>query len=341
MSNPLVSVLLPVYNAEPYVDMAIVSILQQSLKDIELIALDDASNDGSSAIISRYSRADCRIKHIRSDENLGLSVQLNRGFELSRGQFIARMDADDIAMPTRFAEQIKVFESMPEVGVCGSIVETFTETGAGGLWALPETSAEIRSHQFFQCGFNHPSVMIRAEVLADFNLAYREDFVVAQDYELWCRLLKHTNGYNIQTPLLKYRRFAGQLSQAQSNRKNEELRQIRRTIREDLGLTPNPGDDRMHEIVANGNWPQQNHEFKEIVQWLNSVYLANTASLALPHDHFVRLLADRLLTQCRMSAKRGFNARAMYQNSDFALRRPMGAWDALITVMKQVLIKNS
>ena len=126
---PEISVILPVFNAEGFISDSVQSILSQSFKDFELILIDDASHDNTSKILDAL--ADERIRHIRHDKNMGLVFSLNEGLNLARGNFIARMDHDDIAFPCRFAKQLKFFMDNQSVGLPGNIwVDATSEKGS-------------------------------------------------------------------------------------------------------------------------------------------------------------------------------------------------------------------
>lgn len=337
MNKPVVTVLLPVHNALHYFSESLESILTQSFSDFELLVLDDASNDGSEKIARQAEAADSRVQVLRSNSKLGLSAQLNRGIAAANGQFVARMDADDISLPHRFAKQVNVMSRRPEIGICGCVVTEFSDDATGPRWVLPECHDDIASLQFIRCGFNHPSVMIRTDILKQYDLQYRKDYIVAQDYELWSRLLKHSRGYNIQDSLVKYRRFPAQLSQAKSDRKERELGMIRLRMRELIGLKADQRDHERHERFANDHWPDDIEWFNEITDWLNLVYKSNLRTHAMPVNAFGRLLAQRLYLQCHMATKRGFDGWAVFQRSVFKHHAKVGVLQRLKTVAKSMV----
>jgi glycosyltransferase involved in cell wall biosynthesis len=200
-----ISVLLPVYNAESYLQEAIDSILSQSFTDFEFIIIDDGSTDNSENIILSYN--DTRIKYVKNAENLKLIATLNKGLTLCRGKYIARMDSDDIALPDRLKVQYEFMEKNPDVGVCGANIEAFYQENGRKLkvW-FPESDSEIRAYTYFQAAFCHPTVMLRKSVLEENNLNYPKDYYRAEDYALWVEMLRYTKAYNIQSTQLKYRK---------------------------------------------------------------------------------------------------------------------------------------
>lgn len=317
MNTPEVSVLLPVFNAGRYLQEAIDSICRQSYRDFELLVLDDGSNDNSPQVSEDCSRHDNRIIPLHSDRNLGLSTQLNIGINRARGKYIARMDADDIASENRFEKQVALLEAHPEIGICGSIVQEFSNDTLGGLWDLPQDPDDVASLLFLRCCFSHPSVIMRSSVIKDNGLKYDESFIVAQDYKLWYELLKVTSGYNIQEPLLRYRRFPLQLSQAASPRKLAEVEQIRNTIRNDVGLEENEGASTLHAQIASDHWPDNREWFEHAVDWMNVVYAANLQTQVFPPFAFGKMLAQKLFLHCSMVSKRGLNGWTIYERASF------------------------
>ncbi len=212
--NPLVSIILPVYNGEKHLNEAILSIISQDYENFELIIVNDGSTDKSPEIIDSFAKSDSRIKRVDNPHNMGLIKTLNRGLKLCKGEFIARQDADDISLSGRFSKQIDFFNKHPEVGIVGSAMESMDESGNKiEIYRQPETDCEIRFRTLFNCPFVHTSVMLRKNVILDHNLFYDENFKHAEDYELWTRVLKITKAYNFQSPLVKYRVSGTSISQ--------------------------------------------------------------------------------------------------------------------------------
>jgi hypothetical protein len=330
-------VLLPFYNPGPYFVPAVKSVLNQTFGDFELLLLDDGSTDGSERDAAEFTRADRRAIAIRTERNVGLSAQLNVGIRRARGRYLARMDADDLAETRRFEKQVQVLERDPRIGICGSIVQEFNDNGMGALWVLPESPDDVHCLMFLRSCFNHPSVMIRAGVLADHGLLYDESFVVAQDYELWHRLLKLTRGFNIQEPLMKYRRLPSQLSQAASPRKQQEGAAVRRQIRLDLGLPESETVAALHSVIAGDFWPDSSEWFAHAVSWLNTAYQANQQERVFPVNAFGRMLADKLFLHCSMASRRGLNGWQLYRRAEFANARRQSSLTTIKMIAKALV----
>lgn len=223
---PLVSVILPVFNAEKYLVECLNSILAQSLTDFELLIYNDGSTDESDIIIKSYD--DKRIRYVSMAENKGYLGLLNRGLKEAKGRFIARMDADDIAVPDRFKEQVQFLENNPEIGICGSWVEYFD--GKSGIEKRPESSKAIQYALFFGCPITHPSAMMRTSMIRQFDLNYDSKYYYAEDHNFFVKASRCFQLANIPKPLLKYRVHQKQIS---SERWMEQFR-IKALIQADL-----------------------------------------------------------------------------------------------------------
>lgn len=205
---PLVSVLMPVYNGEKYLREAIESILNQSFTDYEFLIINDGSTDASEEIILSYK--DPRIRYIRNEKNLKLIATLNKGLAMCNGKYIARMDADDISYPERFAVQVKFMEAHPEYGLCG------TNIGIDGRfksWVRIGESDYIRFCLLFHNPVCHPTAMIRTSIIRDHQLDYPAEYIHAEEYILWLHILQYSKVINLNEKLLTYRLHEGQVSQ--------------------------------------------------------------------------------------------------------------------------------
>lgn len=212
----LISVVLPAYNVQDTIGESIDSILSQTFTDFELIIINDGSQDNTEEVILAYS--DKRIRYYQNEQNKGLIYTLNRGLDLAQGIYIARMDADDIALPTRFEKQVKVMEENQDIVVCGTQIIPFgSERAKRFTLFLPEESEDLKNLLFIQTCFAHPTVMIRQQVLIDNEVRYDADYPHAEDYKMWIDLSLLGEFYNIQEPLLRYRLSDGQVSSKYKN----------------------------------------------------------------------------------------------------------------------------
>ncbi|HTC00859.1 MAG TPA: glycosyltransferase [Ferruginibacter sp.] len=222
---PEISVILPVYNGEKYLALAIESVLSQTFSNFEFIIIDDASTDNTKAIIQSYK--DDRIIYIRNDTNLKITGTLNKGIQLSRGKYIARMDADDICLPTRFEKQVDYLDQHLNVAVVDCIMQYIDENGTylNKINSEVKTFAEIkRTIPWTNC-LGHSSVMYRTEIINKFN--YRD--ITYEDLDLWYRLIN--SGYiieRLQLPLIWYRIHTSSLTGIQ-NKQNTHFKNLFKT----------------------------------------------------------------------------------------------------------------
>ena len=224
-SSPKISVLMPAYNAEKYIGEAIESILNQTYKEFELILIDDCSKDTTWKIIQKYAKKDKRIIPVRNTTNLKLSKTLNKGLTIAKGEYIARMDADDLSYPDRLGRQLSFMEKNPDVGIVGGVMEIIDEKGNYiGIRKYPLDDESIRKKIFFYSPFSHPLIMIRKSVLKK-SKDYNTDFNPAEDYELYFRIGKFSKFANLPDLLLKYRIVSK--SMTTGNTKNMELMTIK------------------------------------------------------------------------------------------------------------------
>jgi len=201
-----ITVIMSVYNAEEYLEKAIESILIQSFNDFEFIIIDDKSQDDSTNIISRFAKKDPRIMYIKNQKNRGLTYSLNKALKLARGDYIARMDADDISHPKRLEKQYTYLQKNRNISLLGTSAYNIDENGE--IIAernVPLNYEKIRNNITLVNPIIHPSVMFRKKDILSIG-GYDEKFKKVQDYELWFRML--ANGLkveNLEDRLLYYR----------------------------------------------------------------------------------------------------------------------------------------
>lgn len=203
--NPKVSVIMSVYNGEKFLRDSIESILNQTFNDFEFIIIDDCSTDKTADIIKTYSYRDPRIRIITNEQNLGLTKSLNIGINESRGEFIARMDSDDVTLPERFEKQVRFLDENKDYGVVGAWAKVIDDLGVEVDEFDWETDDKtIRKNLIKWNSMIHPLAMIRKDILEKVGM-YSENLRYAQDYDLWFRVAKVSKLANLPEFLLKYR----------------------------------------------------------------------------------------------------------------------------------------
>jgi glycosyltransferase involved in cell wall biosynthesis len=231
---PKISVVMPVYNAQHYVQEAIESILSQTYTNFELLILNDQSTDDSLDVLMRMAALDCRIILVNIEINSGPAVVRNQGVAMSKGSYIAFMDADDVSMSNRFEKQIKLLDSRPDIAVCGSWFTLFGENIEDQQIEHFENHDDLKVHFLNECYVGNPTVMCRKEVFesGQFNRTY----FPMDDYELWSRLIAKHHFYNIQESLLRYRWHQNNISSTKKVNLKEIHNKIRINQLKELGI---------------------------------------------------------------------------------------------------------
>jgi glycosyltransferase involved in cell wall biosynthesis len=242
MEAPRVSVIMPVYNAERYVSDAVESILTQTFTDFEFLIVDDGSTDGSRAILERHVSHDARIKLV-SRANTGYLVALNEMLGRARGEYVARMDADDVALPQRFDRQVHYLDEHPECVLAGSRVILIDPDGD----ALTEMGAAL-THEEIDGAFMgaqgqmvyHPAVMFRRRAVMELG-GYRPEYYLTEDLDLFLRLAEVGRIVNLAEPLLKYREHFAKIGFRRLRQQEDSKRRTLIDAHNRRGLSLPPG----------------------------------------------------------------------------------------------------
>lgn len=271
-NTPRVSVVMCVYNGEKYLREAMESILTQSFTDFEFIIVNDGSTDRSEQIALSYD--DKRIHYHTYEKSRGLPAALNVGIALAQGEYLARMDADDVSTSDRLLTQVAFLDQHPTVGVVGSWAQVF-----GGerdhVWKNPTTPEEVGALLLFNCCLLHPTVMIRRSILTEHNLRYNEQFTTAQDYELWSRVREVTELTNIPRILLRYRTHGEGNSILKKAEREQNTWLVQVAILNKLGIVPTETERVLHQssVPANTKYPNDYIHKKEA--WLLTLLETN------------------------------------------------------------------
>lgn len=206
-NQPLVSVLMPCYNAAAYFDEAVQSVLNQSYKNLEILLIDDGSSDNTRSLIADYASRDSRIVPVYNEHNLGLIRTLNKGVKMASGEYVARMDADDISSDNRIERMIEVLNENPAVDVISAGYYSMSADGKRSVRVFPKANntLPLLFVSFFCTPVNHPCMMARSVVMK--ANPFDEQYIHSEDYEIFSRLLLLGSGFrNLDEPLYYLRR---------------------------------------------------------------------------------------------------------------------------------------
>ena len=278
---PKISVIMPVYNAEKYLNEAIDSILNQTFGDFELIIINDGSTDSSVEIIKNYN--DSRIRFIDNKTNEIYMKRLNEGIELAHGEYIARMDADDISLPQRFEKQVEFLDKNPDIGIVGTFWKSFGAEEC--VVELPQFPAEVQVFSIFHSPFGHPSVMFRKSFFDKYGLRYDENCPYAEDYDLWTKALNYFGGANIGEVLLNYRVHENAVSVAKAQIQRDMHRRTIKRILTELDVVTSDEEIDFHiKIGMNYNLGENLDDIKKGLSWLGRLYAANEEKNIYPQN---------------------------------------------------------
>lgn len=273
---------MPVYNGEIYLREAIDSILKQSYKHFEFLIVNDGSTDGTEQIITSYT--DKRIVYIKNENNLGVIESLNKGIFHAKGNYIARMDADDIAGPHRLLEQVNVFKKYPKVIVAGTDYYILNKSSLSHIRNYGDSDYSKTMLLFAPC-FCHPTVMIR-NMFRETGLSYEKSYVHAEDYKLWTVLSFHGQFYNINKPLLKYRSHGSQISVGYRNTQLTISERIRKEYLTDLGFKFSESQFEVHNYIGNNDFIRSYTILMQIESWLSELVRQNIERQIIPAASF-------------------------------------------------------
>lgn len=223
---PKVSIVIPTYNREKYVALAVTSILNQSYRDFEILVVDDGSRDDTPRLFERFLTAP-RLRYVRLERNGGISAARNTGIELATGDYIGFLDSDDAAYSDRLARQVAVLDRDPDVAIVGGQTDLIDRDGnplrldpahITPFTILPAADRWIRWRALYNSPFATSTVMVRASVLREHALRFQSRYDSAEDYHLWSEILEHGRGVNLPEPLILYR-----LHETQVTRTNAEF----------------------------------------------------------------------------------------------------------------------
>ena len=293
---PRVTVIMPVFNGEKYLRESIDSVLNQTFTDFEFLIINDGSTDGSLDIIETYG--DPRIKLIQNDVNLGLVAVRNQGLANARGEYIAWLDCDDIAYPSRLSEQIAFMDCHPEYGMIGSWVEIIDERGkrSGEIWRYDALVESVPSTLLFHNCFAQSSVFIRKNKLPE-NW-YRQDFPGTEDFDLWVRMAAYTKVWNLPRVLIKYRLHSASISFVKAREIEKRVEKIILYQLTNLGIEPTSQELSIHRSLGKWEFRASKEYIEEVEIWLCKLLDAIDRSGHFTPQSFRKVAAERWFYCC-------------------------------------------
>ena len=303
MTTPLVSVLMPVYNGEIYLDEAIESILNQTYRNFEFLIINDGSTDRSEAIISSYN--DSRICLINNPENLRLIATLNRGIDLAKGQYIVRMDADDISLPQRIEKQVGWMEANPDYGLIGSWFEDFDSGSASRVVQYSSDDTHIRIRHLYQTHIAHPASVLRKSVIDDHNLRFDPEFVHGEDYAFWVQISAHCKLSNYPEMLVRKRDHAHNVSNKYAQIQSDTCARVKKIQFEAMGLTISREEIELYTRFANPDWTFSKEEMEMMHALLEKMASENERTNFIPKEALKMYLAEKWFHLCLQNRRIG------------------------------------
>lgn len=310
-----VTVLMPVYNGERYLKEAIDSILSQTRKDFDFLIINDGSTDSSEEIIKSYH--DPRITLVNHDKNRGLVEALNQGLDLACGDYVARMDCDDVSLPSRLEKQVCFMDKNKDVGVCGTWIKFI---GTNRIKKYPVSHESIKFNYLYSCPIAHPTIMIRKSIFAANNIKYDDNYKHAEDYELWSRTMNTFCFANIPEVLLHYRKHDEQVTNIHSKEQTDKRIKIRaKYLSDQLGLSQNDKKDIARWLYLDEYLPSEDMLIGTDIL-LEKMTIANTDKKVFKETDFNKYLAERWWEVCTASCSIGLTAWKYYHEKKWRRR---------------------
>ncbi|MBS0152398.1 MAG: glycosyltransferase [Nitrospira sp.] len=303
LNSPRISCVLAVWNGETYLPESIRSIQAQTFHDWELIVVDDGSTDRTSQILDHFQREDTRIR-VYHQSKQGLVASLNQGILVARGEYIARMDADDVSMPDRLTTQVEYLNRHQDIGICGSWIETFG-VDTSKVVEYPCDDDAIRCQLLFASSLAHPSTMFRRKLILHHQLFYDERAVHAEDYDLWVRASQHTRFANIPAILLRYRVHPQQVGRRHESTMEESSQAIRLSQLTRLGISPAPEEAQLHHYLSRWQLESSTTFLSATRAWFDKLRDANRLHRVYPDHEFVTALGRRWSEICSSASQEG------------------------------------
>ena len=330
-----VSVIIPIFNGEKYLEAAIDSILKQTFNNYELLLIDDGSTDKTLKIISTYK--DKRIRLLKNDHNMGLAVTRNRGIDESKGEYIAWLDCDDISLPTRLEKQVTVLDENPDIGLCGTWVKTIGGE-SGSIWKYPVEPDFLRSTMIFYNPLATSSIMLKKKFLIEHNLRFDLLFPPAEDYDLWERLSNICKITNVPKVLTLHRTHSAQISCLMAEKQKKSAWKVQERQINTLSIVPDEGENQLHLTIGiNWQFCGARGFVESSKEWFEKLDRNNKELQVYKEPAFSMALSERFYAVCSSSAGIGLPAFFIFCSSPLHLHISFKSLKLLKLFMKCAL----
>jgi glycosyltransferase involved in cell wall biosynthesis len=310
MNTAVITVLMPVYNAERYLREAIDSILSQTYSNFEFMIINDGSTDSSENIILSYN--DPRIRYIKNEQNIRLIATLNKGIELCRTKYIVRMDADDISVADRVQIQFDFMEANEDVAICGS---WFRFVGSEQIIRYKRTHDEIMLKMLYQCHICHPAIIIRKKFIDELEIKFDSDMPHAEDYDLFTRVGERHKLANVQQVLLQYRVHESSVSFKNKQTQDDNSLRIKKRLFNKIGIDASENEIELFRKISQYEYAKTEDLIHETREILEKLLYANEKSAFFKKDFFRKALAQFWFNTCYNLAGIGFWVKREYRSS--------------------------
>lgn len=302
--DALVDAVIPAYNVEKYISDALESLLSQTIKEINIIIVDDCSTDNTASIVRSYK--DPRITLLHHEVNSGLSASRNTAINHGSAKYVSFLDGDDIAMPTRIEEQINMLEGNSQIGMVGSHVAVINEDGSPRnlIWKRPVTFDDSDIRMLFRNTFSAVMTVRRSDIP---DGGFRA-IPMAEDYDFNSRLAAKTKVINIDKPLTKVRVRGSGLTLSNVGLMDKHVKEVMRDQLEILGIHPTEREVAINRHIGSCNLENSSELLCEVEDWLLRLKEANNNVRRYDVKAFERVIADEWLNVCTFAAPLGIYA---------------------------------
>ncbi|MFV0536756.1 MAG: glycosyltransferase family 2 protein [Dysgonomonas sp.] len=336
MNQPLVSVLIPCYNVEKYVVEAVGSISNQTYKNLEIIAINDCSTDSTGELLKQLAKNDSRVRVVDNEVNLKLIQTLNKGVAMCKGEYIARMDADDISLPTRIEKEVAFLEKNKDHDIVSTLFYAFRSENPNkkDLHHSPLLDKELRAYILFKSGICHPAVMIRKRVFTELGLKFESEYLHVEDYALWSQAIYKTKIGNVNEPLLLYRVHQHQVSTLHEDLQLENKKKVFKIHCQQLGLPIDSDFIDVYASVAECVPVKSSFDYiDKCEQMMISLIKLNNEKPFCDKDYLYRLLSIHWLRLCANS-RLGLRVTNRFKKSSLYIKENYTARDFAIFYTK-------